>query len=102
MKRIVFTLALVMGFGIMTSVANNTISVDNKAVVAVESFTPIEVKSLPEELQEVLAMEYSDFSVASAEVEIRYSGEANYKVVLLNQENVEDVIVFSETGEVVE
>ena len=102
MKRIVFTLALIMGFGLATSIASSNVTVDHDITRSVEGFTPIEVRSLPDEVQDVLAIEFAEFSVTAAEVGRTYNGEANYKVMLLNQENVEDVIVFSEKGEIVE
>lgn len=102
MKRLVFAVALVLGLGTTVAFAENSLTNGIVVTARVNDFTPIEVKDLPQAVQEAIAKNFQDFTVKKAAVEVSDEGVSTYQVTLANAEGEESVVFFSEKGEVLE
>ena len=100
MKKLFVAVALVMGLGTSVAFAENlSRSVDT--ITVVNDFTPIEIKDLPQAVQDALKKDYAAFTIKDASVE-ETDGVKTYKVVLTNDEGEENTVLFNENGEVQE
>lgn len=102
MKKLVFAVAFVMGLGTTVAFAENNSPVEVSVVSTVNDFTPIEVKDLPQAVQDALAEKYKDFTVKEAAVQVNEDETKTYKVTLTDAEGNDSVVMFNEQGEVVE
>lgn len=99
MKKFFVAVALVMGLGTTVAFAENLTS-GVETVMAVNDFTPIEVKDLPAAVQEAITKNYAEATIKEAAVEANEDGTKTYKVVLTDEEGTESTVLFSESGEV--
>ena len=99
MKKVLVAVALVMGLGTTVAFAENLTS-GVETVMAVNDFTPIEVKDLPAAVQEAITKNYAESTIKEAAVEANEDGTKTYKVVLTDEEGTESTVLFSESGEV--
>ena len=88
-----------MGLGTTVAFAENLTS-GVETVMAVNDFTPIEVKDLPAAVQEAITKNYAESTIKEAAVEANEDGTKTYKVVLTDEEGTESTVLFSESGEV--
>ena len=88
-----------MGLGTTVAFAGNLTS-GVETVMAVNDFTPIEVKDLPAAVQEAITKNYAEATIKEAAVEANEDGTKTYKVVLTDEEGTESTVLFSESGEV--
>ena len=91
MKKVLFAVALVMGLGSSVAFANNMAS-DVEIVAMVNEFKPIDIKELPQAVQDAIKKEY-------AESTIKEDGVKTYKVTLVDAVGTESVVFFNEKGE---
>ena len=99
MKKSFVAVALVIGLGTTVAFAENLTS-GVETVMAVNDFTPIEVKDLPAAVQEAITKNYAESTIKEAAVEANEDGTKTYKVVLTDKEGTESTVLFSESGEV--
>ena len=99
MKKSFVAVALVMGLGTTVAFAENLTS-GVETVMAVNDFTPIEVKDLPAAVQEAITKNYAESTIKEAAVEANEDGTKTYKDVLTDKEGTESTVLFSESGEV--
>lgn len=100
MKKLFVAVALVMGLGTSVAFAENFhASVDS--VTVVNEFKPIDVKELPQAVQDAVAKDYAQFTIKEAYVE-EVEGTKTYKVVLTDSEDNTTSVLYSEKGEVLE
>lgn len=100
MKKLFVAVALVMGLGTSVAFAENFhVSVDS--VTVVNEFKPIDVKELPQAVQDAVAKDYAQFTIKEAYVE-EMEGTKTYKVVLTDSEDNTAAVLYSEKGEVLE
>ena len=99
MKKSFVAVVLVMGLGTTVAFAENLTS-GVETVMAVNDFTPIEVKDLPAAVQEAITKNYAEATIKEAAVEANEDGTKTYKVVLTDEEGTESTVLFSESGEV--
>ena len=99
MKKIFVAVALVMGLGTTVAFAENLTS-DVEIVMAVNDFTPIEVKDLPAAVTEAIAKNFAESTVKKAAVEAAEDGSKTYQVVLTDKEGAESTVFFNEKGEI--
>ena len=99
MKKIFVAVALVMGLGTTVAFAENLTS-DVEIVMAVNDFTPIEVKDLPAAVTEAIAKNFAESTVKEATVEAAEDGSKTYQVVLTDKEGAESTVFFNEKGEI--
>ena len=90
MKKKIVAIALVMGLGTTVAFAGNLTS-GVETVMAVNDFTPIEVKDLPAAITEAIAKNFAE----STE-----DGSKTYQVVLTDKEGTENTVFFNEKGEI--
>lgn len=100
MKKVLFAVALVMGLGSSVVFANN-MAADVEIVATVNEFAPIEVKDLPQAVQDAIKKDYAESTIKEAAVEIAEDGTKTYKVTLTDAEGTESAVLFNEKGEVV-
>lgn len=104
MKKIVVAVAMVMGLGtsVFAQEAGQALQVDSvQTVLAMDEFTPVEVKDLPAAIQEAVAKNEAESKIKEAAVEVKEDGTKVYKVVLVGKDEAETVLLFNENGEVV-
>lgn len=100
MKKLFVAVALVMGLGTSVAFAENFhASVDS--VTVVNEFKPIDVKELPQAVQDAVAKDYAQFTIKEAYVE-EMEVTKTYKVVLTDSEDNTAAVLYSEKGEVLE
>lgn len=98
MKKLFVAVALVMGVGTSVAFAGN-MSTNVCAVVSINEFKPVDVKDLPQVVQDAIKKDYADLLVKEAAVEEDEEGGKTYKVVLVNQDNEESTVYYNENGE---
>lgn len=98
MKKLFVAVALVMGLGTSVAVANTMMN-EVEVSVMVNEFTPIEVKDLPQAIQDAVAKNYAGNAIKEAHVKTAEDGVKTYKLVLINGENAECILLFNENGE---
>ena len=99
MKKFFVAVALVMGLGTTHAFAENLTS-GVETVMAVNDFTPIEVKDLPAAVTEAIAKNFAESTVKEAAVEAAEDGSKTYQVVLTDKEGTESTVFFNEKGEI--
>ena len=99
MKKICVAVALVMGLGTTVAFAENLTS-GVETVMAVNDFTPIEVKDLPAAVTEAIANNFAESTVKEAAVEAGEDGSKTFQVVLTDKEGAESTVFFNEKGEI--
>lgn len=100
MKKLFVAVALVMGLGTSVVFAENFhTNVDSVALI--NEFKPINVKDLPQAVQDAIAKGYAEWTLKEAYME-ETDGVKTYKVVLVDQEENTATLVYNEKGEVLE
>ena len=99
MKKVLFAVALVMGLGSSVAFANNMAS-DVEIVAMVNEYKPIDVKELPQAVQDTIKKDYAESTVKDAAVEAAEDGTKTYKVTLVDAAGTESAVLFNEKGEV--
>lgn len=95
MKKSFVAVALVIGLGTTVAFAENLTS-GIETVMAVNDFTPIEVKDLPAAVTEAIAKNFAESTVKEAAED----GSKTYQVVLTDKEGTESTVFFNEKGEI--
>ena len=78
MKKVLFAVALVMGLGSSVAFANNMAS-DVEIVAMVNEFKPIDIKELPQAVQDAIKKDYAESTIKEAAVEVAEDGAKTYK-----------------------
>lgn len=106
MKKMMFTLAMVMGLGTTVAFANNVYSADDDKTTTTQvanDFTPVELKDLPMEVQESLAKNFPGATLKTAAVSADEETQtATYKVTLEDAEGHETTVLLSDKGDVIQ
>ena len=98
MKKLFLAVALVMGLGTSVAFANNMVS--DVEIVTMIKFKPIDVKELPQAVQDAIKENYSEATIKEAAVEVAEDGTKTYKVTLVDAAGTENPVLFNEKGEV--
>ena len=98
-KKLFLAVALVMGLGTSVAFANNMVS-DVEIVTMINEFKPIDVKELPQAVQDAIKENYSEATIKEAAVEVAEDGTKTYKVTLVDVAGTENPVLFNEKGEV--
>ena len=100
MKKMIFTLAMVLGLGSSVAFADN-VTTGVEVTAPADEFTPIELKDLPQAVQDTLAKDFTNQTVKAAAVAVDEEAETStYKVTLEDAEGTETVVLLSDKGEV--
>ena len=103
MKKLFVTFALAMGLGTaaFATTVFSTSSIESPVMASLNDFKPIELKDLPQPVQDTLAKDYADQQVKSAAVELNEeTGSSTYQVTLTDADGNESTVLFNEKGEV--
>ena len=98
MKKLFLAVALVMGLGTSVAFANNMVS-DVEIATMINEFKPIDVKELPQAVQDAIKENYSEATIKEAAVEVAEDGTKTYKVTLVDASGTENPVLFNEKGE---
>ena len=79
--------------------AGNMVS-DVEIVVMVNDYKPIEVKDLPQAVQDTIKKDFADLTIKEAAVEESEEGTKTYKVTFTDAEGTDSEVFFNEKGEV--
>ena len=63
-------------------------------------YKPIDVKELPQAVQDAIKKDYAESTVKEAAVEVAEDGAKTYKVTLIDAAGTESAVLFNENGEV--
>lgn len=98
MKKALFVASMMLAMG--TTVAVSAAEKDSLCgQISVEAdYQTIDIKDLPQAVQDAVAAKYPELTVKEAAVE-EVEGVKTYKVTLLDKDGVETVAVFGENGE---
>lgn len=100
MKKMIFTLAMFLGLGTSVAFADN---VQSKVEVTAptDEFTPVELKDLPQAVQEALAKSFASQTIKDAAVAVNEeAGTSTYKVTLVGEDGTETTVLLSDKGEI--
>ena len=86
MKKVLFAVALVMGLGSSVAFANNMAS-DVEIVAMVNEFKPIDIKELPQAVQDAIKKDYAESTIKEAAVEVAEDGVKTYTVTFAHKIN---------------
>ena len=90
MKKLFLAVALVMGLGTSVAFANNMVS-DVEIVTMINEFKPIDVKELPQAVQDAIKENYSEATIKEAE------GQAE-AILKVQQANADGIRFLKEAG----
>lgn len=99
MKKLFVAVALVAGLSTSVSFANNMTTNNVQVEKVTDEYTLIEVKDVPQAIQDAVAKNYANSAIKEAHVKTSEDGSKIYKIILINGEQTESIILFNETGE---
>ena len=100
MKKMIFTLAMILGLGTSVVFADH-INTNVEITASADEFTPIELKDLPQDVQDTLAKDFANQTIKSASVSVNEEAETStFKVTLTNEDGTETTILLSDKGEI--
>lgn len=101
MKKLVLASALFMALGTTSIFAGNVAVSETsiESVMAVNEFKPIDVKELPQAVQDAIKKNYAESTVKDTAVEVAEDGTKTYKVTLVDAAGTESAVLFNEKGE---
>lgn len=97
MKRVLIIAAIMLAVGTTSATfAAGNVSLNGVTAVAAD-YQQIEIKDLPQAVQDAVAAKYPELTIKEAAVE-EAEGVKNYKVTLVDNDGAETVAVFDENG----
>ena len=99
MKKLFVAVALVMGMGTSVALADNVTKSNTEVVSVSNEFVVIELKDVPQAVQDAVAKNYAGTTIKEAQVKSCTEGKKTYKLVLVNAEQMESTVLFNENGE---
>ncbi len=106
MKKMMFTLAMVMGLGTTVAFADNAQTSDSATsmtlIQAADEFTPIDLKDLPQAVQDGIAKNFPGSTAKDAAVATDEATQTStYKITLTDANGNEQTALLSDKGEVI-
>ena len=102
MKKMIFTLAMFLGLGSSVAFAND-VNTRIEITTPADEFTSIELKDLPQAVQETLAKDFANQAIKAAAVAVNEeAGTSTYKVTLEGEDSTETIVLLSDKGEILE
>ena len=99
MMNLFITTALFMSLGATVAYANNRVETRIEKVAIANDFVPVELKDVPQAVQDAVAKNYAGTTIKEAQVKSCTAGKKTYKLVLVNAEQMESTVLFNENGE---
>ena len=99
MKKLFVAVALVMGLGTSVAWTGNTWTSNVETIAPNDDYTQIELKHVPQAITDAVAKNYEGNSIKEAYVKTAEDGTKTYKIILMDGEETESVVLFNEKGE---
>ena len=99
MKKLFVAVALVMGMGASVALADNTTCNKAEIVRVADEYVVIELKDVPQAVQDAVSKNYEGSTIKEAHAKTTEEGTKIYKLILVNDEQVESIILFNDKGE---
>ena len=99
MKKIFVAVALVMGLGTSVALADNVKCNKTETVCVTDEFVIIELKDVPQAVQDAVAKNYAGSTIKEAHAKTAEDGTKTYKLVLVDANQTESIILFNDKGE---
>ena len=99
MKKLFVAVALVMGLGTSVAWANNVWNNSMETVIQTDEYIQIELKYVPQAIMDAIAKNYEGSAVKEAHVKTAEGGTKTYKMILIDGEDTETVVLFNDKGE---
>ena len=99
MKKLFVAVALVMGLGTSVALANNVWTNSMETVIQTDEYIQIELKYVPQAIMDAIAKNYEGSAVKEAYVKTAKDGTKTYKMILIDGEDTETVVLFNDKGE---
>ena len=99
MKKLFVAVALVMALGTSVVLANNAWTSNVETIAPNDDYTQIELKHVPQAITDAVAKNYEGNSIKEAYVKTAEDGTKTYKIILMDGEETESVVLFNEKGE---
>lgn len=98
MKKVLIAATLIMAFGTATITAASYNFQTSEQTVSTPDYQTIEIKDLPQAVQDAISANYPEYTVTAAAVEEKEDSKT-YQVTLTDKEGMETTAVFNENGE---
>ena len=99
MKKLFVAVALVMSLGTSVVLANNLWNNPVETMIPTDEYTQIELKYLPQAITDAVAKNYEGNAIKEAHVKTAEDGTKTYKLILIDGDNTETIVLFNEKGE---
>ena len=99
MKKLFVAVTLVMGMGTSVVLANNVTCNKTEVVSVADEFVIIELKDVPQAVQDAVAKNYEGSAIKEAHAKTAEDGTKTYKLILVNGEQTETIVLFNDKGE---
>ena len=99
MKKLFVAVALVMSLGTSVVLANNLWNNPVETMIPTDEYTLIELKYLPQAITDAVAKNYEGNAIKEAHVKTAEDGTKTYKLILIDGDNTETIVLFNEKGE---
>ena len=99
MKKLFVAAALVMSLGTSVVLADNVKSNKTESVCVADEFVVIELKDVPQAVQDAVAKNYEGSSIKEAHAKTAEDGKKTYKLILVDGNQAESIILFNDKGE---
>ena len=99
MKKLFVAAALLMSMGTSGMFANIPNNIDIAINAVMDDYTSIELKDVPQAIKDTVAKNYEGNAIKEAYVKMDEDGNKTYKIVLIDAEETESVVLFNDKGE---
>jgi hypothetical protein len=99
MKKLFVAAALVMSLGTSVVLADNVKCNKTESVCVADEFVVIELKDVPQAVQDAVAKNYEGSSIKEAHAKTAEDGKKTYKLILVDGNQAESIILFNDKGE---
>ena len=99
MKKLFVAVALVMGLSTSMALANNVWTNPVETVISTDEYIQIELKHVPQAITDAVAKNYEGNTIKEAHVKTDENDAKTYKLILIDGENAETIVLFNDKGE---
>ena len=101
MKKLFVAVALVMGLSTSVALANNIWTNRVGMVISTDEYIQIELKYVPQTIMDAITKNYEGNTIKEAYVKTAEDGTKTYKIILIDGEETETIVLFNDKGETV-
>lgn len=99
MKKLFVAVALVMGLSTSVAWANNLWTNNVETVISTDEYVQIELKLVPQAITDAVVKNYERNTIKEAHMKTAEDGTKTYKIILINGEDTETIVLFNDKGE---